>query len=167
MTRASLPASITAEELAALIAERDAVLAERDALRGELRVTKVQFSASPRRDYSIRSYKTSEVGRFIKVRTTMAVRHPSSSPVSEEMEDAFEVTHRAGRACGSSGTPNSTANAVRVNAHLYTAVAFMLVVPVASWATTVMVMPQSPRCPSMTRQGVSVKAHRRCAGFHP
>jgi transposase len=42
MTRAPQPASITAEELAALIAERDAMLAERDALRGELRVTKVE-----------------------------------------------------------------------------------------------------------------------------
>jgi hypothetical protein len=42
MTRAPKPASITAEELATLIAERDAMLAERDALRGELRVTKVE-----------------------------------------------------------------------------------------------------------------------------
>lgn len=41
MARPSL-VSITADELAALIAERDAVLAERDALRGELRVTKVE-----------------------------------------------------------------------------------------------------------------------------
>jgi transposase len=43
MTRAPLKhVSISAEELAALIAERDAVLAECDALRSELRVTKVE-----------------------------------------------------------------------------------------------------------------------------
>jgi transposase len=36
------PRSITAEELAALIAERDAALADSRALRGELRVTKVE-----------------------------------------------------------------------------------------------------------------------------
>ncbi|WP_198399511.1 transposase, partial [Caballeronia calidae] len=61
---------ITAEELAALIAERDAMLAERDALRGELRVTKVerdllkeQLKAFERRLFGAKSEARSDAQR--------------------------------------------------------------------------------------------------------
>jgi transposase len=104
MTRASVqPASITAEELAALIAERDAVLAERDALRGELRVTKVerdllkeQLKAFERRLFGAKSEARSADQRDLFLNEAEALAPTAATlPAQEDEVDSTPVaSHR-------------------------------------------------------------------------
>ena len=103
MTRAAQPASITAEELAALIAERDAMLAERDALRGELRVTKVerdllkeQLKAYERRLFGAKSEARSADQRDLFLNEAEALA-PTAGTLPAQEEDEAE-TQVAGHA---------------------------------------------------------------------
>jgi transposase len=99
MTRAPQPASITAEELAALIAERDAMLAERDALRGELRVTKVerdllkeQLKAYERRLFGAKSEARSADQRDLFLNEAEALAPTAATlPAQEEDEAGTQV----------------------------------------------------------------------------
>ncbi|WP_010121840.1 hypothetical protein, partial [Burkholderia oklahomensis] len=103
MTRAPQPASITAEELAALIAERDAMLAERDALRGELRVTKVerdllkkQLKAYERRLFGAKSEARSADQRDLFLNEAEALAPTAATlPAQEEDEAQTQVAGHA------------------------------------------------------------------------
>jgi transposase len=94
MTRPSLPASITAEELAALIAERDA-------LRGELRVTKVerdllkeQLKAFERRLFGAKSEARSTDQRDLFLNEAEALA-PTAATLPAQEEDEAD-THVSG-----------------------------------------------------------------------
>jgi len=100
MTRAPLnPVSITADELAALIAERDAVLVERDALRGELRVTKVerdllkeQLKAFERRLFGAKSEARSADQRDLFLNEAEALAPTAATlPAQEDQADSTPV----------------------------------------------------------------------------
>ncbi|WP_353553164.1 IS66 family transposase [Paraburkholderia terrae] len=98
MARLSL-VSIIADELAALIAERDAVLAERDALRGELRVTKVerdllkeQLKAFERRLFGAKSEARSAEQRDLFLNEAEALAPtPATLPAQEDEADGTPV----------------------------------------------------------------------------
>src|SRR5450830_565004 len=90
--------SITAEELATLIAERDAALAERDAARGELRVTKVerdllkeQLKAFERRLFGAKSEARSTDQRDLFLNEAEALAPTAATLPAQEAEADTEV----------------------------------------------------------------------------
>lgn len=97
---------ITAEELAALIAERDAMLAERDALRGELRVTKVecdllkeQLKAFERRLFGAKSEARTDAQRDLFLNEAEALA-PTAATLPAQEDDAGSTSvagHKRGK----------------------------------------------------------------------
>ena len=95
------PFPITAEALAALIAERDAALAERDAARRELRVTRVerdllkqQLKAFERRLFSAKSEARSSEQRDLFLNEAEAIAPtPATAPAEEDDTGSVVAAH--------------------------------------------------------------------------